>query len=369
MRHRADLSLADVLPSAAHALGVHGFPDRLGLDDCDVVVVCLVDGLGATAIERNPDIFPTLQQASGGSIEAAFPTTTATGLATLGTGLLPGRHGIVGASFWLPDHDELLSPLHWGSDPHPLAVQPEPPVFEECASAGVRCTAVGPAAYAGSGLTRAVLRGADYVHAETMADRIQAVRDLVARSRGDGTRELAYVYWPALDRAGHEHGPRSAQWFTAATAVDSLIAGIRAELPDRGCLVITADHGMVECGERIWFEDEPTLSAGVARLGGEPRARHVYCHRDQVDDVQVRWTARLGERACIWDRQAAIDDELFGPVDPALVDRIGDLVVVCELGTCIASRVADPRLSALPGQHGGLSEEERRIPGLILRGD
>lgn len=368
MLHRDDLCLADVLPAAAHSLGVDAYADRLGMGECEIVIVCLVDGLGATAIERHHDAFPSLGQAAGGSIEAAFPTTTATGLATLGTGLPPGQHGVLGASFYLPDRDELLSPLHWGSDPHPTAVQPERTVFEVCVDAGVRCTALGPAAYAGSGLTRAVLRGSDYVHAESIDDRIDGIRELVSRASSTDSRELAYVYWPALDRAGHEFGPESAQWCAAAADVDELIGRIRAELPDRGAVIVTADHGMVDSGERVWVEDEPMLSWGVRMLGGEPRMRHLYCDPDDVDGVRARWAQVFGNRVSIRTRDEAIDDHLFGPVDPSLAERIGDLVVVCDPGTSVASRSADPRLSGLPGQHGGLSDDERRIPGLILRG-
>lgn len=368
MRHLSELSPADVLPAAAHSLGVDSFADRLGLGQCEIVIVCLIDGLGATAIERHDDAFPSLDQAAGGSIEAAFPTTTATGLATLGTGMPPGQHGILGASFYLPDRDELLSPLHWGSDPHPAAVQPEPTVFEACSAAGVRCTAVGPAAYAGSGLSRAVLRGSEYVHAETIGDRIDAVRELALRMPTNGSRELAYVYWPALDRAGHEFGPESEQWHAAAADANELIGRIRGELPAGGAVVVTADHGMVEAGRRVWVEDEPALCWGVRLLGGEPRMRYVYCEPDALDGVRDRWGQALGDRVTIRTREEAIQDDLFGPVDPALADRIGDLVVVCEPGTSIASRIADPRLSALPGQHGGRSDDERRVPALILRG-
>jgi len=96
--------------------------------------------------------------------------------------------------------------------------------------------------------------------------------------------------------------------------------------------------------------------------------RYLYCEPDALDGVRDRWGQVLGDRVNIRTREEAIQDDLFGPVDPALADRIGDLVVVCEPGTSIASRIADPRLSALPGQHGGRSDDERRVPALILRG-
>jgi len=364
----ANLALFDVLPSAAAAVGVPRCEDRLGIGLADVVIVCLVDGLGASDVEEYPQLFESLADARGGSIAAAFPTTTATGLASLGTGLPSGQHGIVGASFLLPETGRTLNPLHWGSDPPSVAVQPERTVFEHIATAGVDAVAIGPAAYAGSGLTRAVLRGAQYVHAESTSERIDRATAAIADAAKRRVPLVAYVYWPALDRAGHEHGVGTAPWMEAAGQVNSLVHGLRSVLPEAGRLVVTADHGMVDAGHRIWWEDEPALRWGVRVLAGEPRMRHVYVDDETHEGVCQRWHDVLGERARVYPRATAIAAGLFGPVDPALADRIGDIVVVAEPGTSIASRRVDGRVSALPGQHGGDSDRERRIPGLILAG-
>jgi len=362
MNHRPDLSLADVLPSAAAALGVPGYEDLLEVGDARFVVVLLVDGLGSQAIDKHPEYFSAMRGARGGSIEAAFPTTTATGLASLGTGLPPGAHGILGASFYLPDSDEFLSPLHWGSHPSPLVVQPERTVFEAAALAGVATVAVGPAAYAGSGLTHAALRGSTYLQAESIEDRIACIE----RAAQGRESTLAYVYWPALDRAGHEYGGESEQWRDAAVDVNTLITQLLTVVPGGGKLVVTADHGMVTCHDRVWIEDEPLLMSGVRHIAGEPRMRYLYIARDQVEAVRQQWRGVLGDRISIYRRDEAIEQGFFGRVDDGLAERIGDLVVLCHGHTCLASRTADPRLSTLIGQHGSTSEDERRIPGIIF---
>jgi Type I phosphodiesterase / nucleotide pyrophosphatase. len=159
----------------------------------------------------------------------------------------------------------------------------------------------------------------------------------------------------------------SEAWRAAASQVNTLIRGLQGALLRTGRMVITADHGMVDAGQRIWWEDEPALHWGVRSLAGEPRMRHVYVE-DDPEAVAMRWRDALGERAAVHTRAAAVASGLFGTVDPALVDRIGDVVVVLEPGTCVASRRVDGRVSALPGQHGGTSDRERRIPGLILDG-
>ena len=362
MQHRPDITLADVLTSGASAIGTPGFVDTLGVGECDTVVVCLIDGLGAEMIEQNIDLFDSVADAHGGSIEAAFPTTTPTGLATIGTGMSPGRHGFVGASFWLPEDDAILSPLHWGRDPLPQSVQPEPTVFERTAAAGVRSVTIAPAAYAHSGLTSAVLRGSEYWAAETAQDRLDRLRTVTSNGRPC----LAYMYWAALDRAAHEFGMDSDKWREAALDVNALIGLLRSALPASSALVVTADHGMVDCDERVWIEDVPEMLAGVRQVAGEPRMRHIYVD-GEPEVVAHRWADVLGDRARVLLKAEAIDEGLFGEVDDDLRARIGDLLAIAQ-GTCIlASRSFDERVSLLRGHHGALSEAERRVPGLIVR--
>lgn len=361
MQHRPDITLADVLTSGASAIGTPGFVDTLGVGECDTVVVCLIDGLGAEMIEQNIDLFDSVADAHGGSIEAAFPTTTPTGLATIGTGMSPGRHGFVGASFWLPEDDAILSPLHWGRDPLPQSVQPEPTVFERTAAAGVRSVTIAPAAYAHSGLTSAVLRGSEYWAAETAQDRLDRLRTVTSKGRC-----LAYVYWAALDRAAHEFGMDSDKWREAAADVNALIGLLRSALPASSALVVTADHGMVDCDERVWIEDVPEMLAGVRLVAGEPRMRHVYVD-GEPEVVAHRWADVLGDRARVLLQADAIDEGLFGQVDDDLRARIGDVLAIAQ-GTCIlASHEVDERVSLLRGHHGALSDAERRVPGLIVR--
>lgn len=362
--HSAPLTLADVGLSAGAAVGVPGMDDRLGLGEARHVVVCLIDGLGWSDLMAHAELAPHVVALTGHQIHAAFPTTTPVGLAALGTGLLAGAHGMVGASFELPDVDEVLTPLHWGHDPLPVAVQPEPTVFERAARAGVRVSTLSPPAYVNSGLTRAVLRGADYVGVVDIPERTAALAEIL----GSGDRTFTYVYWPELDRVGHEQGPGSALWRDCLVRVDALVEGLLATLVPGSVLVVTADHGMVECPSdlRISLDDDRRLFDGVRRWAGEPRARHVYVERGAAGDVLATWRDILGDRADVMTRADVVSAGLMGPVDPALLERIGDLVALPRGQYMLASSV-DATVSALVGQHGGLSPEELLIPALVGR--
>lgn len=359
-------SLADVATSAVAALGVPGFSDSLALGAAEHTVVVLIDGLGWNALRAHPDLAPRLSALGGGPVHAAFPTTTPVGLGTLGTGLLPGTHGLVGAAFIYPETGELLSPLQWGSHPTPVAVQPEATVFERAARAGVAVTTIAPAAYRESGLTRAVLRGGAYAPAEEVQDRVAG---LVAAQQA-GARTLAYVYWGEVDRVGHEHGVDSDPWRAALQRADELVGSLLDAMRPGSVLVVTADHGMVDCPDarRIDLDADPRLRSGVVRLAGEPRARHVYVRPGAAADVAAAWREVLGPSVEVLTRHELVAAGWFGEVDPALEERIGDLMAIPHGDVMLASSV-DPTVSRLRGQHGAVTSDELLVPALVHRSE
>lgn len=351
-------TLADVMPAAAGLLGVEGFarPESPGrATEPEAVTVLLVDGLGWWPWQRHRDLTPTLSSMLARRMSSTVPSTTPTALASLGTGLSPGMHGIVGAAFLLPDEECLLHPLSWrDDDPHPRAVQPEPTVFERVAEAGIPMLSVGPRAYSSSGLTRAVLRGGEYAG----ADDADEIVDAIAGHR----RGLAYAYLPDLDRIGHVHGTESPEWRACLRDVDTMVARILDRIGPSHRLLVTADHGMVDCpaGSRILMEGLPHAGSVMA-IAGEPRLRHVYCVESTAPMIQADWSDALGDRASVLSRDQVVASGLMGAMDPHYALRLGDLVVVAQGDTVLASDV-DPLVSALVGQHGAVTEVELDIP-------
>ena len=207
-------SLAEVLPSVAHALGDHTFDNALQFAPMSQAVVLVVDGLGWEQVLPHLDELPNLGPAvrEQEPIDAAFPTTTPAGLATLTLAMPPGQHGFVGATFFLPDFETVLSPLHWDDDPLPEAVQPEPTVFRRLH--GITAHRHGPAQYADTGMTRTLLAGATAFDHETFDP-------IVVERRAS---HLDYVYLPKLDKLGHIHGANSPKWLKYLREIDALVA-------------------------------------------------------------------------------------------------------------------------------------------------
>jgi hypothetical protein len=114
--------------------------------------------------------------------------------------------------------------------------------------------------------------------------------------------------------------------------------------------------------DRIDVDGVPELRAGVALLGGEPRARHVYAEPGAASDVLAAWREILGHRAWVASREEAIADGWFGPVEAELAPRIGDVVAAPAGPWAIVATKAEPRESALIGMHGSLTSTDQFVP-------
>ncbi|HYI60029.1 MAG TPA: nucleotide pyrophosphatase/phosphodiesterase family protein [Microlunatus sp.] len=360
-------SIADLLPSLGAHLGVPGCSDVLGLPEADRYVVVLVDGLGWQLLRDAALAAPYLASllADGRSITAGVPSTTVTSLASLGTGLPPGQHGMVGYTSRVPSTGEILNALTWESDLVAQAYQSKSTMFERAVEAGVRVSSVALERFESSGLTQAGLRGPDFVgYADERATEIRIA--LTVEAAGRGERSLVYAYERELDHTGHVEGCGSRLWRRHLGRVDRMLGRLREVLPDDVVLIVTGDHGMVDVPpwHQIIVEDTPELLAGLDALAGEGRFRQLYVDREPVAAVAARWTDRLGDKAWVRTRTEAVEEGWFGPVDPDLVERWGHVLVALRTDWAVMTQQF-PRELSLVGMHGSLTEAEMTVPLLI----
>lgn len=366
-------SLADLLPSVAAGLGVPGCTDVLGLplDGVTSVAVLLVDGMGTYQLPVASRYAPVLADlAAGGGgfarvLTSGFPSTTPVSLTTLGTGVPPGRHGVVGFTVRLPD-GRILNHIRWGDDPDPYTFQPEPTVFERAAAAGVQVTAVTRPEFEGSGLTVASQRGPVFVGAP---DAPAVAEGMLRALRGPGP-SLVYGYHPDLDHQGHEAGVDSVPWRAAARGVDWLLDRLATDLPPGAALLVTADHGQlnVPSSARVDIGADPALAAGVVAVAGEPRVRYLWTAPGARDDVLAAYRSVLGDRAWVLTRDELVSGGWLGPVPPSHAARIGDVVVIgLDRTIVLASGHEPPAVARLVAYHGSVTAAEMTIPLLGVR--
>lgn len=378
--------LAGVLPQVAMSLGVSLGPEHHALTllassgapgaggqgsvtaypPARRAVVVLIDGLGFELLTARAGHAPYLRSLlpQGRALTCGFPSTTATSMGTFGTGLPPGAHGLVGFEVLDPDRDLVFNELSWDEGPVPEDWQPHDTVFETASAQGVAVTRIGPGFFDGSGLTRSALRGGRFVAARELEARVDATLAAVRAS----PRALVYLYWGDLDKVGHFRGCGSWEWLAELESIDAQLARLAESLPSDTAMYVTADHGMLDCPfeDRLDVAHEPELAAGVRHVGGEARARMLYCEPGALADVTAAWRQRLGTSALIRTREEVLDGGWYGApgaVRDAVRARIGDvLVAMIDPVAVVDSRRDRPELLALLGLHGSLTPVEVAIP-------
>lgn len=351
-------SLTDVLSNCFSA--VRAQRGNLGLPPVRHAVVLLVDGLGSVALDAHRGHARRLLAAPRKDvIQTVFPSTTASALASLTTGVLPGAHGLIGYLGFDSSGDRVVNQLTgWGGQLDPGTWQRAPTIFELAAADGIPVFAVGPARYRDSGFSAAVLRGADYRHGESIAARL----DEVLRIHAVHDRSLCYVYAPELDVAAHATGIASDPWVAALEEVDAAVGAFAAGLRAGAGLLVTGDHGGVDIPREDHVIVPPDLLDGVRHVSGEPRclALHLEPGADGAA-LLARWRAAEGGRAWVATGQEVVRAGFFGDVDPDVLPRVGDIVVAARRRVAYYLDPADSG-RGMVAQHGSLTPEERDIP-------
>ncbi len=270
-------SLPDLACSLLASLGVPDEPNSLELPSTSRACLLIVDGLGWELLHDHPAAAPFLSELghTGRALTAGFPATTVTSLSSLGTGLPPGLHGMLGYQVEMPGTGRLLNGLRWDSRVDPLAWQPSPTIYQRAAAAGVAAYRVAA--------ERARRRPAfpwRRCAVPTTVRRTAPARSSRRPRRARGRRAQPGHRVPLRAR---RHRALVRQPLRRV----ALPAGLRGQagraagrgLPPGATLHVTADHGMVDVAvaDQVDVDEVTALRDGVAaarrRAAGPARVR------------------------------------------------------------------------------------------------
>lgn len=320
------------------------------------VVVLVLDGLGWEQLAARPAIAPVLTGATGGPVTSVAPSTTATALTSLSTGLAPAVHGMVG--YRVATAEGVLNVLSWrvgGADARRTVPPRRFQRFPAFPLDGVRTPVVSRAEYGPTGFTAAHLDGADLHGWHTPSGLVVEVRQLLAAGA-----PLVYAYYDGIDRVAHARG-FGEHYDAELRAADRLVADVLAVLPPGAVLVVTADHGQVEVGASVEVLG-PEVMDGVDLLSGEGRFRWLHARPGAVEDVAAAAGAAFGHLAWVRTLEEVVDEGWLGgePV-PDVRARLGDVVLAPFAPTAFLDP-ADTGEQRLACRHGSLTEAEMLVP-------
>ncbi|MEE8602619.1 alkaline phosphatase family protein [Euzebya tangerina] len=323
------------------------------------VVVLVLDGLGWSMLADHGTHLPTISGMTGRAVTCGVPSTTATGLSCITTGLTPAEHGLLGYRFGLDQG--VLNVLRWRYDggrkgPDAATLQPVP-AFD-----GRPLPTIVKSEFDGTGFTEAHLRGGHFRGWQTPA----VLRNQVALALQAGSR-VVYAYYDGIDKVAHAHGLGDPMFTAELADTNRLVDDLLALIPSDGALVITADHGHVEVGPDAIVGTDP-VDRLIARRAGESRFRSLYARPNKQQELLTACREVFGDRCWVFSRDELFDGGWFGPAGPPQHRRrIGDVVLAPFADIGIADP-ATPGEDQMASRHGSLTEEEMLVPLLAAAG-
>ncbi|MEA3218428.1 MAG: hypothetical protein QOJ19_4584 [Acidimicrobiia bacterium] len=324
------------------------------------VVLLVLDGLGWEQLQERRLLAPTLSHMSGGAITTIAPSTTAAALTSITTGLPPGEHGIVGYRMWV--ESDVLNVLRWSTprgDCRKVYVPGKLQYHEPFA--GQRPPVVTRAEFVDTGFTHAHLAGARFYGYRMASSMVTQVAQLVRQGE-----PFVYAYYEGIDKVAHEYG-LGPFYDAELRSADRLVEDLIAVLPRYCSLVITADHGQLETGNRT-IQPHPDVLAHTAAQSGEARFRWLHARPGRGRALLEAAHRHHDVHAWVRSRDEVLRQGWLGPkVSEEAASRLGEVALAAK-GTLAFFDPADTGPFALLGRHGSLTPAEMLVPLLVTSG-
>lgn len=326
--------------------------------DASQVVLLVLDGLGWNQLQARLHLAPTMAGAAGSPITTVAPSTTATALTSITTGLSPGQHGVVG--YRIKVGPEILNVLRWSTAQGDARRLIPPHEFQKAAPFGAqRSAVVNRAEYIAGGFTGAHLEGSRYVGYRCTSTLVGEVRRFLREGE-----PFVYAYYDGIDKVSHEYGLGD-YYDDELHFCDSLVADLLTEMPAGSTLLVTADHGQVHTGDQV-VELDPQVLEHVASQSGEGRFRWLHARPGRAALLRDALEEMHGHQGWVRTRDEVIDEQWFGPtVTREAAARLGDVAIAAK-GVLAFYDPIDTGPYNLIGRHGSLTADEMYVPLLAL---
>lgn len=372
-----------------------------------IVVLVSVDGLAHYYLDDPQAEMPTIRRlaqegARAKMMKASMPTVTWPNHTTLVTGVEPGRHAVIGNSYYDRAKGEVVQLI---VDPvfNKEELVTSPTIYDHAKKAGLKTASIlWPATRGAPTLdwTLPEVGSKELIEKYTTPGLLKEFeeagipQDLNIEWRSQNNRSrarerlfldmflhtvrthrpnLALLHLVDLDHVEHAHGPQSPEAYSTLKFEDGLIREIwdtlKAEYGDRATLIVASDHGFFAYRRQIFpnilLRQEGALTAvgskitgGTARALAQGGSSFVYVKEGADHDAQ---TQRLSERFKGVDGIDLIIPAggfaKYGLLTPDKDPRMPDFILCAKDGysfsdTAAGDAVVSPENAETKGTHG-----------------
>lgn len=351
----------------------------------DFVLTVLIDSFGWQYFEKFAPKYPFLQRFLDlgivSKVTAQFPSTTTNHITCMHTGLSVGQSGLYEWFYYEPLVDACICPLHFSfaqdKNFNTLAnagifakdIFPFRSIYQDFNELGIKSLAFQEKDTAKSPFSQIIYQGAELKGFNNFSEGLTQLTKAISRQQ---EKSYFFLYFGEIDGAGHEFGPNSDQ---VAKKVDKCFTMLElhweklSKTGKKGCIIVTADHGMAEIQpETTWFINKhlPHFERYIRQNKkgellvpcGASRDMFLHIKDDMLDDAHNELKQALNGIAEVYKTEELVRLGLFGEVSDRFLERVGNLVIL-PLGQNTVWWY-DPNIpvKAYRGHHGGLTPTE-----------
>ena len=323
-------------------------------------------------------------------ITAVFPSTTASALNTINSGLTPAEHGLFEWTLYMPEIDKTILTLPFSDiavnkrnsllkekiDPKILFNFPT--IYQKLEKENINCFSFLDRIYKNGCYAKLTRKGSEAFSFVNFSDLTVKLRDQINKAAG---RNFFFIYWDKLDTLAHKYGPDSDSCKVELAKISYLlltefVQKLSKKTRKETLLIFSADHGQIGINpkEVIYLNKDKFIMENFKKdkkreiilPTGGPRSVFLHIKKSKLDEVFLYLKDKLQKKADVLLMEEAIKLGLFGKnkISPRFRKRLGDLLILPHKNYTIWREYKKKKFKYL-GHHGGLSREEMVIPFAI----
>ena len=181
-------------------------------------------------------------------------------------------------------------------------------------------------------------------------------------------RKFIYAYYNEPDGAMHIHGTEDEKISELMKTIDKKTEEFCEKLSDT-LVIITADHGHMTVGNYIVLADYPAIQSMLVRETSlEHRATNFFVKEGLQEKFRAEFMRLFGNDFILMSRQEIFESEIFGDGTPheKFESCIGDFIAIAISDKAFIDEYdSEP----LKGAHAGITEDEVKIPLIVVNRD
>lgn len=359
----------------------------------DKVVLFLIDGLGENYLQKfkkDSKFLRTIDKIGADFfLTCQFPSTTATNVTTIHTGLDVAQHGVYEWFYFEPLVDDIIASVLFSyagdknretlkNKVNPNDIYPTQTVYRKLSQHGVKSFAFQNKKLTSTAYSKTLLKGANIKGYSTLSKGIESLAECINNENG---KTYYLFYYEMIDKASHKYGPESKK---ADKEVKKLFKALEklqvmlSKVDENILFILTSDHGQIslDTEKNVYLNQEfPEIEKYIKKSkdgnllvpAGSPRDMFLYIEDEMLDDALNFLQDKLYKKAVVCKTDYLIENKYFGRknISRALKCRLGSLAILpLENWTIWWYEKGIFEVKNL-GHHGGLSRNEMEIPLLI----